>query len=67
MTDSNQKDQNPNIQKIPSKIIDAISSVDLEPLQKSESSFPAPLDSLDISAKLDPESHKKKKKKKNIL
>ena len=64
MTDSNQKDQNPNIQKIPSKIIDAISSVDLEPLQKSESSFPAPLDSLDISAKLDPESHKKKEKEK---
>ena len=67
MTENNQNDLNANralIQKIPSKIIDAISTVDLELLQKSESTFAAPLSQLDISVKLDPENHKKKEKEK---
>ena len=57
----------PSIQKIPSKIINAISSLDVELLQKSESTFPAPLEDLDIAVKLDPENHKKKEKEKKMI
>ena len=61
---NNQQKIPPSIQKIPSKIINAISSLDVELLQKSESTFPAPLEDLDIAVKLDPENHKKKEKEK---
>ena len=43
------------LSKIPSKIIEAISSIDLEVLYKNESCYPASIDSLKIENKLNPE------------